>query len=96
MTESCLYEPFLSIFGCNVSKKTMPTEVAPEGSKVVADSLPVCVKVMIGWKTKGTQLYQQLPANLYQSLKECQPLTEIPEDRKTQQPVFKTWNETQQ
>ena len=51
---------------------------------------------MIRWKTKGTQLYQQLPANLYQSLKECNPLTEIPEDRKMQQPVFKTWNETQQ
>ena len=37
----------LSIFGCNASKKSVPTEVAPAGSKVVVDSLPVCVKVLI-------------------------------------------------
>ena len=37
----------ISIFGCNASKKTNAVEVAPEGSKVVVDSLPVCVKVLI-------------------------------------------------
>ena len=36
----------LSVFGCN-SSKINASEVAPEGSKVVADSLPVCVKVLI-------------------------------------------------
>ena len=34
------------IFSCN-SSKINATEMAPEGSKVVADSLPVCVKVLI-------------------------------------------------
>ena len=37
----------LSIFGCHASKKSTPAEVAPAGSKVVVDSLPVCVKVLI-------------------------------------------------
>ena len=36
----------ISIFGCNASKKNT-VDVAPEGSKVVVDSLPVCVKVLI-------------------------------------------------
>ena len=37
----------LFAFGCNPSKKTNAADVAPEGSKVVVDSLPVCVKVLI-------------------------------------------------
>jgi hypothetical protein len=35
----------LATFGCGPSKKAV--EVAPEGSMVVVDSLPVCVKVLI-------------------------------------------------
>lgn len=31
---------------------------------------------MIAWKTEGTKLYQQLPAQCYQTLKECEPLQE--------------------
>ena len=37
----------LSVFGCNTLKKSIRTEAAPAGSKVVVDSLPVCVKVLI-------------------------------------------------
>lgn len=48
---------------------------------------------MIEWKTKGTQLYQSLPKELYQSLKSCEPLREIPKDRPKQESLFKTWNE---
>ena len=48
---------------------------------------------MIAWKTKGTELYQQLPAELHATLKECEPLREIPKDRPKQQDVYKTWNE---
>ena len=29
---------------------------------------------MIAWKTAGTKLYQELPAELFKSLKECDPL----------------------
>ena len=49
---------------------------------------------MIEWKTKGTQLYQQLPAELYSTLKECAPLREIPTDRPKQQDIYKTWKKT--
>lgn len=49
---------------------------------------------MIAWKTEGTKLYQQLPANLYATLKECEPLTEIPENKKIPAGNFKTWNKT--
>lgn len=48
---------------------------------------------MIDWKTKGTQLYQSLPKELYETLKPCEPLREIPKDRPTQESLFKTWNE---
>ncbi len=48
---------------------------------------------MISWKTKGTQLYQSLPKDLYESLKPCEPLRKIPKDRPTQESLFKTWNE---
>jgi carbonic anhydrase/acetyltransferase-like protein (isoleucine patch superfamily) len=48
---------------------------------------------MIGWKTKGTELYQQLPAELYASLKPCEPLREVPKDRPKQQDIYKSWGE---
>jgi len=47
---------------------------------------------MIDWKTKGTKLYQSLPKECYDSLKECDPLTEMPENRIKQEELYKTWN----
>ncbi|MFC4262841.1 transferase hexapeptide repeat family protein [Ferruginibacter yonginensis] len=49
---------------------------------------------MIAWKTKGTALYQQLPADMHQTFYACEPLTTIPADTKEQSAIFKTWNET--
>ena len=48
---------------------------------------------MMKWKTEGTKLYQQLPQQLHQSLKQCEPLTCIPENREIKYPEYKTWNE---
>ena len=48
---------------------------------------------MIKWKTKGTELYQQLPKELYDTLRPCEPLREIPKDRPTQENFLKTWKE---
>ncbi len=48
---------------------------------------------MIRWKTEGTSLYQQLPKQLSETWKECEPLREIPADRKLQPASYKTWNE---
>lgn len=49
---------------------------------------------MIAWKTKGTQLYQELPFELHHTLEECEPLRRIPPFRPEQQDIYKTWNET--
>jgi len=48
---------------------------------------------MIKWKTEGTALYQQLPKQLFETWKECEPLRTIPADRKLQAASYKTWNE---
>ncbi len=49
---------------------------------------------MIQWKTEGTALYQQLPAALFNTLKECEPLRTIPATQKKQTANYKTWQET--
>lgn len=48
---------------------------------------------MIEWKSKGTELYKKLPAELYESLKPCEPLREIPKDRSRQQETYKNWKQ---
>lgn len=49
---------------------------------------------MIAWKTEGTKLYQQLPKECYETLKECQPLREMEPNRPVASAAYKTWNET--
>lgn len=44
---------------------------------------------MIAWKTKGTELYQQLPGDLHRTLKEVEPLREVPKDRKSQKEMYR-------
>ena len=48
---------------------------------------------MIAWKTAGTKLYQALPADCHESLKEVEPLREIPADRPNQEDFYKTLQE---
>lgn len=48
---------------------------------------------MIKWKTQGTALYQQLPKQMFETWKACEPLRNIPPDRKIQETDYKTWNE---
>lgn len=48
---------------------------------------------MIKWKTEGTALYRQLPKQMYESWKECEPLRSVPENRRSQPAAYKTWNE---
>lgn len=47
---------------------------------------------MIAWKTKGTQLYQQLPSEMQAYFEPCEPLRSIPADRPQQEILFATWN----
>jgi len=48
---------------------------------------------MIKWKTMGTKLYQSLPKQCSDSLKECEPLRQIEPNRPTQDNMYKTWEE---
>ncbi|MDG2246655.1 MAG: transferase hexapeptide repeat family protein [Flavobacteriales bacterium] len=47
---------------------------------------------MIAWKTKGTALYQALPGDCHESLKSVDALTEIPDDRPSQESLYDRWN----
>jgi carbonic anhydrase/acetyltransferase-like protein (isoleucine patch superfamily) len=46
---------------------------------------------MLSWKTKGTQLYQQLPHECFESLQLVEPLAELPANRPQQDKLFETW-----
>tara|TARA_R110001632_G_scaffold1883_1_gene8359 strand:+ start:21939 stop:22535 length:597 start_codon:yes stop_codon:yes gene_type:complete len=65
----------------------------PNRSLVVGNPAIIIKQVsdeMIAWKTKGTQLYQQLPKDCHDSLREVEPLREVPKDRPKQEEVYKT------
>ncbi len=49
---------------------------------------------MVSWKTQGTALYQQLPQELHDSLRECKPLEKIESNRPTASAVYQTWNQS--
>lgn len=51
---------------------------------------------MIDWKSKGTGLYQQLPAELHATLNECEPLREEPEERPSQSANYETWGKSKE
>ncbi|MBT8272461.1 MAG: transferase hexapeptide repeat family protein [Bacteroidia bacterium] len=70
--------------------------VIPKRSLVVGNPAKVIKEVsddMIAWKSKGTALYQQLPADCHSSLKEVEPLRETPEDLKLQESYYDTLKE---
>lgn len=51
---------------------------------------------MIKWKKKGTELYQNLPKECRELLKECNPLSKLDKNRKEKQKItFETWKKTQ-
>ena len=67
--------------------------IIPKRSLVVGNPAKIVKKVsddMIDWKTKGTRLYQQLPADCNESLKEVEPLRVVPKNLKTQESFYDT------
>jgi phenylacetic acid degradation protein len=46
---------------------------------------------MMQWKTEGTQLYQQLPAEMHAQWRACEPLRELPPGRVVQAGGYGTW-----
>ena len=75
----------------------VPAEMIIENRKIVVGNPAKVIKdvsdEMIKWKTLGTKLYQQLPADCYSTLKECEPLRRVPAFRPKQQDIYKTWGE---
>ncbi len=49
---------------------------------------------MIHWKTKGTQVYQQLANDAQGELKACDPLRDIAKQKKMTPLDYKTWDKT--
>jgi len=69
-------------------------EIIPERKLIVGNPAKIIKDVsdeMIEWKTKGTQLYQELPKTLYQSLYATEPLRNIPDNMKPQEKKYNTW-----
>lgn len=61
----------------------------PTRSLIVGNPARIVKEVseeMIAWKTEGTRLYQQLPRLCFDTLKPCEPLTEV----KEQSPLFES------
>lgn len=75
----------------------VPSEMnIPKRSLVVGNPAKIIKQVsdeMIEWKTKGTLLYQQLPFDCHQTLKPCEPLRELTNQRPKQPSIYKTWKE---
>lgn len=70
-------------------------EQIPERSLVVGNPAKVIRQVsdeMLDWKTKGTRLYQELPSELYASLKPCEALTEAHPSKPKNDILYATWN----
>jgi phenylacetic acid degradation protein len=78
----------------------VPADMQIPDRKVVVGNPAKIVKDvsddMIAWKTDGTRLYQALPRQLYETLQPCEPLREIPHDRKQQVMSYRTWNDTRE
>jgi len=78
---------------CFVPAKMM----VPDRKIVVGNPAKIVKDVsddMIEWKTQGTKLYQQLPEDAYKSLKPCEPLREVPKDRKKQKADYFIWKDS--
>ncbi len=84
--------------GCIIGALTfVPADlVIPERKVVVGNPARIVKDVsddMLAWKTEGTRLYQQLPGRLHATLRPCEPLREVPPERRPQDAVYHTWHE---
>lgn len=72
------------------------TEI-PDRKVVVGNPAKIVKDVtnkMASWKSEGTGWYQRLPKQLHATLKECEPLREVPEGREDQEGDYQTWRKS--
>ena len=78
----------------------VPSKMEIPSRKVVVGNPARIVKdvsdEMLAWKTQGTALYQSLPRQLHATLEPVEPLRELPDDRRAQEQVYRTWGETRE
>lgn len=70
-------------------------EFIPSRSVVAGNPAKIIKQVsdeMISWKTAGTRLYQQLPYEMFESWRECEPLREPIEVESKQTGNYNTWS----
>ncbi len=68
----------------------------PPRSVVVGSPAKIVKQVsdeMLAWKKEGTRIYQGLPKDCFATLHPCEPLREVPTDRKVQDSSYQTWNQ---
>ena len=68
----------------------------PTRSLVVGNPAKIIREVsdeMIAWKTEGTALYQQLPSQCVETMRACEPLTQVEENRPTHQQNYSIWKD---
>ena len=67
-----------------------------ESRKIIVGSPAKVIKdvsdKMIEWKTAGTKLYQQLPKDCKETLREVEPLRQVEPNRPIQKKDYFTWN----
>lgn len=85
--------------GCIVGALAfLPADSIWEARKVIVGNPARVVKEvsddMLAWKTEGTRLYQQLPAQLQATLKPCEPLHEADPDKPPITVQYRTWSES--
>ena len=71
-------------------------EKIPPRSLVVGNPGKIIREVsdeMLAWKTEGTRMYQQLAAQCYDTLRPCEPLRSIPENRPEMGKDYSIWKE---
>ena len=73
----------------------VPAEMRIEARKLVVGNPAKVIKdvseEMIAWKSKGTALYQRLPADCQAGLRPCEPLRRSPAFRRSQAEEYQTW-----
>jgi len=71
-------------------------ENIPSRSLLAGNPARIIKKVsdeMIAWKTAGSELYQSLPKEMFESWSSCEPLRTLDSNRPSQETLYKTWNQ---